>query len=701
MRPSGHAVLAQPAALVAATLAALLAACGGGGSASGPPTLRQLDVVIPSSLGGMAATLRVSLDQPALETLDVSLVGGSAVIAVPPSVRLVPGQTTAEFSVGTSSVTSPVTTTVTATLGAVVKTAAVVVLPPCGGAEVNIAAGESWLPIGPTEWSPACPTVTVRAPDLAPDERLALLLVNAGGPDNATPSLAVSGVPTVAAAPSPVADVLAGPLAAALPPPDLDARAEADALAIARRGAATAAWLAEGAPHLKEVAPRAVMPSAAPAVGDAWPNGGPCAYSYTTNRMDRYPATLRYVSANALFYVTDAAWNAGVANVVAAQPTFFSSLASQYETRILPALTASFGTETDVDGNGKMIFLFADLGRTGSGGFTVGYFDGTDVVRAADTSAHCTGTGSNGADMLYLLDPCTFYKNGFRPPATSCPATGVGTGNYPYSTILNEETPGTMAHELQHNVMFSARCWPITRSSCSGIDDPTRDLWLNEGLSMVSEDFAGYGLHTLSERERMGGYLNCARTNGSLCYQDVSLTQWPTGGAPGDAVGHYGGAHAFLRWLADQADQGRALEASGSALTKALVGSTQLSRPAVAAALGVPFEEAFARFATAALFSGETPMFTAYPASPVPGMSFAPVPDWSPFHADVGRPRYTALPRPGDPTAAFVTSLRADGWGAYVTGLGTGGAATVTVSSSAGVKPRVAVVRFKGSLPNP
>jgi hypothetical protein len=83
----------------------------------------------------------------------------------------------------------------------------------------------------------------------------------------------------------------------------------------------------------------------------------------------------------------------------------------------------------------------------------------------------------------------------------------------------------------------------------------------------------------------------------------------------------------------------------------------------------------------------------------VPGTA-TPVP-WFPLHTTVGRVKYTAL----QPGASLLTSLKSDGWGAYVSGTGTAatasGEATLAVSSGAGVKPHVAVVRFKGALTNP
>ena len=68
---------------------------------------------------------------------------------------------------------------------------------------------------------------------------------------------------------------------------------------------------------------------------------------------------------------------------------------------------------------------------------------------------------------------------------------------------MNSELPAVMAHELQHDVLFNARCvrsGVTARCAASGDADATGDLWLNEGLSMVAEDVAGFGMNTASGR---------------------------------------------------------------------------------------------------------------------------------------------------------------------------------------------------------
>ncbi|MBK9518448.1 MAG: hypothetical protein IPO09_14070 [Anaeromyxobacter sp.] len=529
-----------------------------------------------------------------------------------------------------------------------------------------------WQLLAPAAWS-GCDSLTLSAPALAADERLALLLVNAGGPDRATPAITTAGTAQFLAA-GPVASAAAGPLALASTSSleDRSPQARGHALVVARREETMRRWLAAGGVRPAPAARATAVAPAEPAQNRSF-----CVFSYTTKEMSRKAATLVHASRHALFYVADERLGALEATLTARRD-LWTTLESYFEgtpdaarnpggaRRIFPALTESFGAPSDVDANCRLIFLFADLGGSAANGFTVGYFDPGDVVYPADTSSDCSGSGSNGADMLYLLDPAKYRSN-----------SGLS-----YDTIIDQEVPGTMAHELQHDVFYNVRCRgnpPLPSCSEAAMK---ADLFLNEGLSMVSEDFAGFGLATATERGRVGRYLRD--------YQGFSLTTWPTTG--GDPAGDYGGAHAFLRWHLDQATRGLAAAPSAPAFSRALVASPLAARAALAAASGISFEEGYARFATGALFSGET--FT-----PQPAWSFATGVPWSPLHTTVGYAGYTSLPRPAQPT--FVTSLRNDGWGAYVTGLGQGQEATLRLDSTAAVKPHAVVVRFKGSLPKP
>jgi hypothetical protein len=213
-----------------------------------------------------------------------------------------------------------------------------------------------------------------------------------------------------------------------------------------------------------------------------------------------------------------------------------------------------------------------------------------------------------------------------------------------------------VAHELQHLLNFAHRC---VQRACEGPEE----TWINEALSKVAEDVAGFGWNASGGRAEGAAYLG--RDEGSVRgYDGRSLTRWE-----GDPIGNYQGAHSFLRFFADQ-------------LGPAVAGRIATGPGGVAgleAALGRPLPRAMAEWATALLLSNE-------PSAPY---SFSGTP-WSPLHA---RLRHLDTRDPGP------LSLRADGIAAVTSGAGQGGPVTVTVKSGAAQAPYVVVVRASATLP--
>ena len=140
--------------------------------------------------------------------------------------------------------------------------------------------------------------------------------------------------------------------------------------------------------------------------------------------------------------------------------------------------------------------------------------------------------------------------------------------------------PATLAHELQHLINLNQRC--LLRR-CTGPED----TWLNEGLSKVAEDLAGFGWNGVQGRAEGAQYL--ARGGEQLRgYDSRSLTRWE-----GDPIGNYQGAHSFVRYFADRRGKDFA--------SRLLRGGGGVS--GVEAALRMPFARAMAEWATALLFS--------------------------------------------------------------------------------------------------
>jgi hypothetical protein len=557
-------------------------------------------------------------------------------------------------------------------------------------------------------------TLTVAYPNLLPGERLAVLLLNAGGSEASPATIRVIGTG------QPLLGPVTPPLAAQAQGPGAPARADAgldlsggqagEALVVSLREQ-TIARLRDG--RLKRVlAAQAPGPRAAAAMLAALPATRYfCQFRYTDTSITPLwqPATLAYETAHAGFYFANDV-QAGIDTAVATRTPvapagvtpFWGELGATFETDVYPALSTYFGPMSDVDGNGKVVFLLANLGKQNST-YPMGFFWPGDIELVAATSATCgTGSVGNRTDMLYLMDPADF--------TTNMGATGA---NYAagLDAIVTSQYPSVMAHELQHDVNYNSRC--PAGQACS-VDE---EVWLNEGLSMVSSTVAGYGLHGASGRADVRSYQGETFTSATSPYAGVpyyrafGLTVWE-----GSPYGNYAGVAAYMQYLLDQASP---------AMTRALENRWLTGKANVEAATGIPWEVGFARWATAMVFSNEdqaepngaagavtsagnqlaSPIFNFlgvnYPGAPPPG-------DYVPWHQYTGycTTGGVTYPKPRDAHVAWVplagstgVTLRRDGWTALATGPGSGGAATLTVQSSAAVRPHVAVVKYSGALP--
>lgn len=115
---------------------------------------------------------------------------------------------------------------------------------------------------------------------------------------------------------------------------------------------------------------------------------------------------------------------------------------------------SKFGTESDYDNNGKVIFLIADIEEG-----VMGFFYTADKYPNGTFS----GVYSNEADILYV--------------------------NYKYFAHdlwdkYKEDVKATFIHELQHMTFFDTR---MRNGLSSAIP-----RWINEGLSMLAEYYGGY-----------------------------------------------------------------------------------------------------------------------------------------------------------------------------------------------------------------
>jgi hypothetical protein len=455
--------------------------------------------------------------------------------------------------------------------------------------------GQAWQMFGPQDFRGG--ELRADFAQLGAGERLGVLLVNAGGRDGANVDVEVSGV-TESGLRAPGSSLRALTLApqrpTALHAPELGVPAHVATAEAAPAGDHRAFCVVQGLDFSKHV---------------------------------RKAATRVALSDHGEFWVDDE-------DLSHYEAPFFDALVQAYEQRVWPVDTSTFGAPTDVDKNGRILVLLThELGAHLNGGWLIGYFGNGDLLNARDGSGDCSGSGSNHGEIVYLNDVNNGKANGYS--AQDLQATVY---------------PGTLAHEIQHLLNLGHRC---VEKSCDGPEV----TWVNEALSKVAEDLAGYGWNSSLGRSEGAAYLERG------AYDGRSLTKWE-----GDPIGNYQGVHTFLRFFAD-----RFPDAIGAVEDGA--GGTQ----GVEDALGRPLPRAMAEWASALLASNEAGAAYNYSGAA-----------WSPLHE---RLRYLETRAPGAAT------LRTDGIAAFMSGAGSGATAQVVVRSSEQAPPHVVVLRVPGDLP--
>ncbi len=214
--------------------------------------------------------------------------------------------------------------------------------------------------------------------------------------------------------------------------------------------------LKSGLPQLGSIAEEGA-PRAAPApieIGSTW-NGVHIALP--TSTID---TTCRYISDHAYFFVD----NRDIATMEDLLPTYAAAFDAMYG-----LMHEKFGTENDVDNNGKIIIVFSSAIASP----ILGYFYSDD--KYDNTSIHPT---SNEGDIFYL------------------------------STTASEGvTCGTLAHEFQHMIYFDQHYNNGVKGTIT---------WLNEALSQAAEYITGY------TDNHLAWIANFLRGG----WQDLSLTYW-------------------------------------------------------------------------------------------------------------------------------------------------------------------------------
>ena len=386
---------------------------------------------VPPFPGGMIASGTVTLDSFAGADVVVALAGSGGPASLPATATVAAGDRTVTFQVTTAVVTSPTVATISATYAGRTRTASSpwrrpAIPPPPSPSRWAPAP----TPVDPAAWSAAC-TVTVHAASLGFRERLALLAVNADGPDAAAPSIALSGTsPFAAAAGAPLASALqASPGRRRGPASDLAALDAGRDLAAARRQEAMAPLRDRGPGRLR----RAARPPGAgrrrrcrvAAYGGADVSFCVAKLTGTVRAPELPAATFRTSRAHALYYVTDDVWPSFPAVLGARAADFFTTLDDYFEGTSVGTRTSA-GTKHIYPDAAGLLRPGERRRRNWPRHLPASPISGAPAAASPRGSSSATSTrttcprrtrpapaaGSNGADMLYLLDPATFDAQG-------------------------------------------------------------------------------------------------------------------------------------------------------------------------------------------------------------------------------------------------------------------------------------------------
>lgn len=115
------------------------------------------------------------------------------------------------------------------------------------------------------------------------------------------------------------------------------------------------------------------------------------------------------------------------------------------------------GQESDVDGNGKIIFLFTPIGNN-----VLGFFYTAD--KYSDTLTSLSGIHSNEADLMYIESNYLLNSTDWESNKAKLTAT--------------------LIHEFHHMALFDVR-------TAAGVE-PFMDSWINEGFSTLTAYYTGY-----------------------------------------------------------------------------------------------------------------------------------------------------------------------------------------------------------------
>ena len=268
----------------------------------------------------------------------------------------------------------------------------------------------------------------------------------------------------------------------------------------------------------------------------------------------------RYVGEKVAIYLDEEAPEEGF------QAEDLERLARTFDEDIHPVVTGVFGTESDLDGNGRVIMLLTPvvnrLTPAGTDGFIGGFFFGLDLR---------PGDGGNDGEVFYAVVPDPQGIHG--DPRTR--------------ERLLRGIPAVLAHEFQHMVHFHQRA--VLRDGVG-----TGALWLSEGLAQMAEELVARSVEAGGRDSAAAAFRDGNRIRARRYLADPSGTSLVVGTGSGN-LEERGASWLFLLYAADR---------WGSELLGALTRTTRTAVESVEEATGSDWPSLLKGWWTALLAEG-------------------------------------------------------------------------------------------------
>lgn len=237
-------------------------------------------------------------------------------------------------------------------------------------------------------------------------------------------------------------------------------------------------------------------------------------------------------------------------------PELAAGAAARFDGEIYPKVTGAFGSEPNpgIDGDPRIFILFT---RVVNEGTALGYFSAMNQYRRFNENGIEQFRYSNEKEIIFsaVRDKESEFKD----------AAGF------FSLLFN-----VMAHEFQHMINWHQH----------SLNGGYEETWVNEGLSMLAEDEAGYGCQREFYARRVADFFAAA---GSYSLDNFKYLD----------RGSYGFSYLFFKYIRERGAAPRNMVASPKN------GRTNVEAEIVRAGIAPDFATAFEEFVTALYFASE------------------------------------------------------------------------------------------------